>query len=247
MPATFQYMQEVQKACSHCSLQHLCLPYGLNSADTARLEILVDVGRPFVRGSTIFAQGDPLTAIYAVVRGSAKTAMVDADGLEQIMGFYYPGDLIGLDGMATKTHQCSASALEHTALCRIPFDQLDDLLGELSGLRRQVMRLMSQTISNDEQLLLTLGRKNSEARIATLVLSLSRRCEQRGMSASPIHLSMARADLANFLGMRVETVSRILRRLQEQRIIRVERTAVHILDEKALKSASGRGAWAVDQ
>ena len=247
MPATFRHLDDVQEACSQCSLAHLCLPYGLGIGDIKRLETLVDVGAPVARGAELFSQGDELAAIYAVGSGAMKTSMIDAEGFEQIMGFYYPGDLLGLDGMGDEIHHCTATALEDSQICRIPFDQLDHLVDEVPGLRRQLMRLMSQALSEDEQLLLTLGRKSSEGRIATLLVSLSRRRLLRGLSASPVRLSMKRADLANFLGMRIETVSRVLRRLQECEIIAVDRSDVSILDFPALESWAARGAWVADQ
>lgn len=247
MPATYRHLGDVQQACSHCSLAHLCLPYGLDTADVERLEALVDVGETVPRGTALFTQGNALAAIYAVGAGAMKTSMVDADGLEQIMGFYYPGDLLGLDGLGEQMHHCTATALEDTRVCRIPYERLDALVDELPSLRRQLMRLMSQALSDDEQLLLTLGRKSSEGRIATLLVSLSRRRQLRGLDASPIRLSMKRIELANFLGMRIETVSRVLRRLQECQIITVDRSDVTILDAATLEQWSRRGAWVADQ
>lgn len=247
MPATFRHLEPVQSACSRCSLAHLCLPYGLDADDIERLESLVDVGVSIQRGEELFAQGDALNAIYAVGAGAMKTSVVDAEGLEQIMGFYYPGDLLGLDGLGDNIHHCRAAALEKTRICRIPFDRFDQLVDDVPGLRRQLMRLMSQALSADEQLLLTLGRKSSEGRIATLLLSLSRRRQMRGLSASPVRLSMKRTELANFLGMRIETVSRVLRRLQECNIVAVQRSDVDILDFDGLEARAARGAWVADQ
>lgn len=247
MPATFRHLDDMQHACSRCSLARLCLPCGLADDDVIQLEKLVDVGRAVARDSHLFSQGDRLTALYVVGSGALKTSTIDADGLEQITGFYYPGDLVGLDGLADEKHRCSAMALENSTICRIPLKQLDTLLDELPALRRQLMRLMSRALSDDEQLLLTLGRKNSEGRVASLLVSLSERRAIRGMSLSPVHLSMKRMDLANFLGMRIETVSRVLRKLQEYGIIRVNRSLVDILDYGALKRWSSHSAWTGDR
>ncbi|HET7314299.1 helix-turn-helix domain-containing protein [Salinisphaera sp.] len=247
MPATFRHLDDMQQACSQCSLARLCLPCGLGADDVARLEKLVDVGRKFARNVPLFTQGDRLTAIYVVGSGALKTSTMSADGLEQITGFHYPGDLLGLDGVAAMEHRCSATALEDSAVCRIPFERLDALLDDLPSLRRRLMRLMSQALSEDDQLLLTLGRKNSEGRIASLLVSLASRREMRGMSLSPVHLSMKRTDLANYLGMRIETVSRVLRRLQESGIICVHRSLVDILDFDALQTWSSCGAWVGDR
>ena len=238
---------DLKRTCSRCSLQQLCLPYGLESADIEHLEQVVSPANPIARERELFAQGDRLTAIYAIRGGSLKTVLVNEDGLEQVMGFYYPGDVLGLDGLADQRHRCSAVALENASVCRIPFDRLDELVDRLPSLRRQIMRLMSQALSEDEQLLLTLGRKSSEARIATLLLNLSRRREARNASPDRVVLSMSRSDLANFLGMRVETVSRVLHRLQGTGVIRVNRREVEIHNHDILREWASRGAWVADQ
>lgn len=247
MSATFRYLHDLQQACSHCSLSHLCLPYGLKSQDVSRLESLVDVSEPLRRNSPLFAQGDKLTAIYAVKSGAVKASTLDMDGLEQILGFYYPGDLLGLDGLMDATHQSTATTLEESYFCRLPIDRLDDLVNEMPELRRQLMRLMSQALSDDKQLLLTLGRKSSEGRVASLLQSLTQRRQMHGLAPSPVRLSMKRADLANYLGMRIETVSRVLRRMREYSVINVKRSDVAILDFEALEEWASRGAWAADQ
>lgn len=247
MPATFRHLDDLQQACSRCSLARLCLPSGLGDDDVVQLERLVEVGRTVARNTELFSQGERLTAIYAVGSGALKASTVDANGLVQITGFFYPGDLLGLDGLAGDEHHCSATALENSTVCRIPFERLDTLLDELPALRRQMMRLMSQALSDDKQLLLTLGRKSSEGRVSSLLMSLSSRREMRGMSLSPVHLSMKRADLANFLDMRIETVSRVLRKLQECEIIRVNGSLIDILDFNSLRLWSSYSAWTSDR
>jgi CRP/FNR family transcriptional regulator len=238
---------EIRHSCSRCTLQQLCLPYGLNPEDVQRLEQLVRPSTPIGRNQTQFAQGDSLSAIYAITHGSLKTVLLNEDGFEQIVGFYYPGEVLGLDAVGGGHHRCSAIALEDSHVCRIPFDRLDDLVDHLPSLRRQLMRLMSQALSDDDQLLLTLGRKSSEARLATWLMSLCRRREKRHLPSKQLWLSMNRADIANYLGMRVETVSRILGRLQADDVIRVKRREVDILNFGALLEWASRGAWVADQ
>lgn len=238
MPATFRHLDDTQQTCSRCSLAGLCLPHGLDGDEIHRLETSVDVGRKVARNATLFSQGEALTAIYAVDTGALKTATVNRHGLEQITGFHYPGALLGLDGLNDGAHQCSASALEDSTVCRIPFERLDALLDELPALRRQMMRLMSRALSDTDQLLLSLGCLSSTGRMASLLVELSSQREIRGMSLSPVHLSMKRADLANFLGMRIETVSRVLRKLQQSGLIRVDHSLVDILDFRTLRQWS---------
>jgi CRP/FNR family transcriptional regulator len=219
----------------------------LSQEDIVELEALVSTGAPIAPNAELFGQGDALEEIYAIRDGSMKTVVVDEDGLEQILGFYYPGDLLGLDGFADQKHHCTAVALEPTHICRIPVDRLDRLVDKLPSLRHQLMRLMSQALSDEEKLLLTLGRKNSVGRISSLLLTFSRRREMRGLEPSPVSLSMKRSELANFLSMRLETVSRVLTRLQRDEVIRVSQNDVHILDRDALRARSSQGAWVADQ
>lgn len=247
MVAPSLQLDQLSETCSHCSLRYLCLPYGLSQDDILELERLVSTGVPIRGSEELFVQGDTLEDIYAIRDGSIKTVVVDEDGLEQILGFYYPGDLLGLDGFADQTHHCTAVALEPTHVCRIPVGRLDRLVDKLPSLRHQLMRLMSQALSDEEKLLLTLGRKNSMGRICSLLLTLSRRREMRGLASSPVSLSMKRLDLANFLSMRLETVSRVLTRLQRDGVICVRQNDVDILDIEALRAVSSQGAWVADQ
>ncbi|ROO37620.1 transcriptional regulator [Salinisphaera orenii YIM 95161] len=247
MVATSLQLEQLAETCSHCSLRYLCLPYGLSHEDILELERLVSTGVPIGASDELFVQGDPLEDIYAIRDGSMKTVVVDEDGLEQILGFYYPGDLLGLDGFADQKHHCTAVALEPTHVCRIPVARLDRLVDKLPSLRHQLMRLMSQALSDEEKLLLTLGRKNSMGRICSLLLTLSRRREMRGLEPSPVSLSMKRLELANFLSMRLETVSRVLTRLQRDGVIRIRHNDVDIVDPEALRARSSQGAWVADQ
>ncbi len=238
--------RRIQQACSHCSVAHLCLPYSLDPVEISRLESQISFDRSVTAGDQLFAQGDQLKALYAISKGSFKTAVVDANGLEQIMGFYFPGDLLGLDALGEQTHQCTATAIENAAVCRLPFHQLEGLLTQLPSLRSRLMRLMGQALTDDEQQLLAMGQKNSEGRLATLLLNFSRRRAMRNLDSTTVYLNMKRADLANYLGMRVETISRVLGHLQSQGILDRKRKEVKILDLAALHTRAGSTAWVAD-
>lgn len=228
--------QDIKQVCSTCSLRELCLPYGISEVDLKRLERIVARNRPIARGSVIFRQGDPLAAIYAVRTGSVKSCTVDAEGCEQVLGFHFPGELVGLDAIARDAHDCTVSALETTSLCQLPYQQLNDLSDELPELKRQLLRIMSRELVDDQRLLLTLGKKTAEERMAGLLLSLSERFASRGLSAREFYLPMSRSDIASYLGLAVETVSRILARFQEGRVIAVRGRQVRLLDLSRLKT-----------
>lgn len=224
------HLKDFKRACGSCSLRELCLPFGIDEVDLKRLEDLVQRLSPMPRGKKLFRQGDPLKSIFAIRTGSVKSLTLNMDGVEQITGFHFPGELVGFDAIAADAHDCTAIVLEDTSLCEIPFERLDELSGRVPSLRRQLMRLLSREIQQDQQLLLLLGKKSAEARLAAFLLSLSRRFARRGLSSSQFHLSMARGEIANYLGLAVETVSRLLARFQQDELIAVDGREMAILD-----------------
>lgn len=240
-------MADYQSSCSRCSVSELCLPNGLARADVRRLEALVAPARELARAQKLFSQGEPLHALYVVRSGSMKTVVLDANGLEQIVGFHYPGDLLGLDGIAQERYGCAAVALQASEFCRIPFARLEELTDRVPTLRRRLMRLMSRQLSYDDRRLHGLGRKSSEARLAAWLLDS---CREGGRDARPrreLSLSMSRTDLANFLGMRIETVSRILTRMDRDGVIQVRRRVIVIRDFDQLAEWAGRAARIADR
>ncbi len=234
-------LNQIRQACGSCSLRELCLPFGVAEDDLGALERIVNRQRPVPAGKTLFRQGDRLAAIYAVRSGSVKTHSLSRDGNEQITGFHFPGELVGLDALSMDSHGCTATTLETTSVCAIPFERLDELAGRVSGLRRQLLRLMSRELVEDEQLLLLVGQKTAEQRLAALLVSISTRFQSRGYSATEFNLSMSRDDIGNYLGLAVETVSRLFTRFQSEELLRVRRKNVRILDLDRLQALAGVG------
>ncbi len=211
----------LKAACGNCSLYELCLPVGLDPADIDELDRIVDHRRPVARGMSVFRVGDIFHALYAIRTGSVKTYTITIDGGEQITGFHLPGDIIGLDAISASHHPCGAETLETTSLCELPFPRLEDLTTVIPGLGRQLLRIMSREIHSDGELLTLLGKRSAEERLAALLLSLSSRLHRRGLSAREFNLSMSRNDIGNYLGLAVETVSRLFTRFQQQGLISV--------------------------
>ncbi|AJQ94594.1 fumarate/nitrate reduction transcriptional regulator Fnr [Gynuella sunshinyii] len=222
--------------CDTCSLHPLCLPIGLQDNDLDKLEKIIRRGRPIQKGDHLFRQGEPFTSVYAVRTGTLKTYTLTNDGEEQITGFHLASELVGLSNFDTQLYTCSAKALETTNVCEIPFESLDDLSAELPALRRQLLRTMGKEIRDDQQMMLLLSKKSAEERIASFLLNLASRFKRRGFSDKTFRLSMSRADMANYLGLAVETVSRVFTRFQKQDLIEITGNAkeISLLDQKAL-------------
>lgn len=235
-PDTIVSLSNIKMACQSCSLHELCLPLGLHGDDLDRLENIIKRSHPLKKNASPFHQGDKFHAIYAIRSGSVKTYTIADDGSEQITGFYLPGELVGLDAISEDNHPCTAKALETTSYCEIPFEQLEQLSGDLPSLRHQLLKIMSKEITHDANLLMLLGKKTADERLASLLLSLSARLKSRGFSATEFNLSMSRNDIANYLGLAVETISRLFTRFQEQGLIKVDGKYVQILKLDDLKA-----------
>ena len=228
-----------QTHCSTCSLSSLCLPITLQADDLNALEQVIKRGRPIQKGEMLFKQGDDFNAVFAIRTGALKSFTLAHSGEEQITGFHLASELVGLSGYAEDVHPVSAKALETTTVCELPLDKLEILCHEIPSLRKQIMRNMSGEIRQDQQMMLQLSKKSADERLAYFLLELSHRFERRGFSAKAFRLSMSRVDISNYLGLAVETVSRIFTRLQKNGLITTEGKEITHLNLGALNRLAG--------
>ncbi len=222
-------------SCGDCRLGELCFPIALSDTEIIRLDEIVKRGRPLKKGDYLYRQGDGFKAIYAIRAGSFKAFKTARDGAEQVAGFYLPGEIVGMDGISNNYRDSSAIALETAAVCEIPFSQLEELTAKIPSLQGRFFRLMGQEISKDQQMLTLLSSNSAEERVATLLLSISSRNYRRQLSPVQFRLPMTRAEIGSYLGITLETVSRIFSRLQKQKIISVDNKEIHILAMDVLK------------
>jgi CRP/FNR family transcriptional regulator len=232
-------LKDIRIACQECSLIEICLPVGIGHSDLDRLDSIIDRKRPLPRGDHLFRIGDPFQCLYAVRSGSLKTYATSEDGQEQVMGFHLPGELVGLDAIAEGDHPLAAKALETTSICEIPFHDLESLGTQLPSLQHQLLRIMSKEIRDDEHNMVILGQKSAEERLASFLIGLSNRFIRRGFSANQFNLSMSRSDIGNYLGLALETVSRLFTRFQNEGLLRVDRKHIELIDRKRLCVFSG--------
>ncbi len=229
-------LHDLKVSCKSCSLSRLCLPHGLNEEELARLDGMIERKTKYDRGAALYRSGEPMRAIYAIRSGSFKTFMTTPDGAEQITGFHFPGELLGIDALADEHHHCSAVALETSTVCALPVHDFEHLCATMPELHRQFRHLIGQEINHEHELLLSLGQMRGDERLATFLLNLSERLRARGFSHSEFNLSMPRHDLANYLGLAVETLSRIFSRLQDEGVLKANRRNIRILDFDRLRS-----------
>lgn len=218
--------------CSTCAFSAACLKHGYDKSQLRELHVLVEHTEPYHEGEYIFKEGDRFDAIAAVRSGTVKTSVNDIEGREQVQGFFLPGEVIGLSGISEARYPSNAVALESVILCRFSFSSIAMLATRMPGLQQQLFRLLSQDINKAA---LLAGNYSADARMAAFLISLSRRYAARGFSPNRFRLTMTRTDIANYLRLASESVSRGLRRLQDDGLVRVDRREIELLDRPALE------------
>ena len=222
--------------CSQCSLGKLCLPVGLDPGDMHRLEDIIESSKSYKQSESVYRAGDEFRKIYAVKSGLFETVATDANGNEHIIGFHLPGELFGLDAIYSGRYISTPVAVTSSVACSIEYSELSQLATKLPSLQNQLMCLMSKEVHSSHS---GVGEYTAEQKIAGFILSLSMRYQQRGYSATRFQLLMPRKDIASYLSMAPETVSRMFRRLVSDGILEIHQTEVNIKDMDHLKAVTG--------
>jgi CRP/FNR family transcriptional regulator len=202
--------------------------------DLVRLDSLIYSTRKVKRGEDLYLANDKFQSIYAVRTGSFKTVVRHPDGREQVTGFQLLGDTLGLDGICAGQHTCDAIALEDSCVCVIPFRLLEEMCRDTEVMQHHVHRMMSSEIVRESQIMMLLGTMSAEQRVAAFLLNLSQRMRKRGYSSAEFNLRMTREELGSFLGMKLETVSRMLSKLQRDGIVETNAKQIRIVDFERL-------------
>lgn len=224
-----------QVACSRCSLGELCLPRCLNADEVRRFEQIVQRSRPLHAGEHLFRAGDLFHSVATVRAGCFKSYVIEQDGQERVLGFYLPGEIIGLDAIHSGIHTANIMALDTSTICSLEFDSITDMARQMPGLQSELFRVMSQRISDLE---IMSGDRTADQRIALFLLSLSERFSHRGYSATEFLLAMSRRDIASFLRLATETVSRVLARFQKSGLLHVDRKQLRICKLEEMRRMS---------
>jgi CRP/FNR family transcriptional regulator len=225
-----------ERFCSACAFSRACLSEGFDKRALHDLHVLVEHAGPFPPGTYLFRERDPFKAIAAVRAGTVKTSVFDSHGREQVLGFYLPGEIIGLSAIHSERYPCNAIAIDEVELCRFSFPKIALLATRMPGLQRELFRLLSADIGKATTLA---GDFTADERLAAFVASLARRSAGHGGSATHLSLPMPRTDIASYLRLAPETVSRVLARLQQAAVIRVDGRELEVLDERALVEVAG--------
>ncbi len=232
-------LSSLKAACSTCTLRELCLPMGLAQTDLEKLDRVINRRQRIRAGQHVYRAGGPFNFLYAIRVGFFKSYEVNKDGQEQVTGFHMAGEIMGLDAISTEKHTCSAMALDDGEVCEIPFAGLEDLTRQVPALQHQFHKILSREIAADHQVMLLLGAMSAEQRVAAFLLNLSRRIEALGYSPTILYLRMSREEIGNYLGLKLETVSRAFSKLQNDGLIAVDRRNLTIKNTAALTGLIG--------
>ncbi len=237
--ATQNGTRKFEVTCSSCNLRELCLPTGLDEEDLQRVEQIVYARRRVRRGEALFNAGDDFNSVYAIRSGFFKTSVIDGDGREQVTGFFMGGELLGMDGIGGGRYNGTAIALEDSEVCVMPFSLIEDISREIPALQRHLHSVLAREIVRDHGVMMLLGSMRAEERLATFLLNLSKRFTRRGYSHSDFHLRMTREEIGSYLGLKLETVSRLFSKFQEDGLIEVQQKHVRIKDGAELEKLLG--------
>jgi CRP/FNR family transcriptional regulator len=232
MPAPQKY----SVSCSSCNLRELCLPGALVDEELARVENLVYARRRLKKGDALYQAGGAFGAAYAIRIGSFKTSLLDGEGREQVTGFYMAGELLGLEGLGSGLYVGNAVALEDSEVCVLPYALIEELSRELPALQRHLHSVLAREIVRDHGVMMLLGSMRAEQRVAAFLINLSRRFVRRGYSSSDFNLRMTREDIGSYLGLKLETVSRLFSQFDRDGLIEIEQKHVRILDIRGLEA-----------
>ncbi|MDR2011535.1 MAG: helix-turn-helix domain-containing protein [Rhodanobacter sp.] len=218
--------------CSTCVFGPIFWAAGMDKSSLHDLHALVEHAGPYRKDEYIFRRGERFGAIFAMRGGVAKTRVIDDDGREQVLGFFLPGEVIGLDAIHPEIYPCDAIALDTVYVCRFSFAALTMLAAKLPDVQRQLFRLLSAGIGKATILA---GDHTADERMAAFLLDLADRYTTRGFPVKCYRLMMPRTDIANHLRLATETVSRVLRRFCDNALIRVKGRALELLDVPRLR------------
>lgn len=204
--------------CERCNVRPLTLCSALRE-DQLHLLTRVMTRRRFGAGEIVFDEGDSAESVFNVTMGTVKTYKLLPDGRRQITGFLFEGDFFGLIGPGRGAYAFSAETVTPVEVCRFDRRRLDDLLSQQHELEHRLLGIASNELAAVQDQMLLLGRKTAKERLASFIVQLSRRAASRGLPDDPVHIPMSRSDIADYLGLTTETVSRTMTQLKTSNVI----------------------------
>jgi CRP/FNR family transcriptional regulator, anaerobic regulatory protein len=231
--------QTAPPSCSTCYLQRVCLPCGSTLDELEEVDAVVQRKRKVQRGAAIYARGDRFESLYAIHSGAFKSVTSSSARQSKVTGLHLPADLLGLDAISSEIHQYDAIAVEDSEVCVLPYPNLIHLTVRLPSVQAHVLTMMSRDIARDSGLVLRLGHMDAEQRVGAFLVALSERYIRLGYPGNRFDMRLTREDIASYLGLTAETVSRVFSRLQSGGFIDAQRSQVNIKELPKLRQLVG--------
>lgn len=228
------HLDDYRNRCGRLSVRQACLPAGVDPVDQPVLDAIVRRRRRLLAGEALFHAGERMAGLYVARSGAFKAASTTADGEETVLGFFLPGELIGLDGLGSGRHRCHTVSLEPAEVCELGYEDLMQAASTLPALRRQLHRVVGLGIGHDLDHATVLTRKLAVERVAGFLDDLVDRYCLLGLQGTAFRLPMSREDIARYLGLTLESVSRSLTRLQDDGVLQVRGRQLDVLDPREL-------------
>jgi CRP/FNR family transcriptional regulator, anaerobic regulatory protein len=225
----------IKVACASCNLREICMPVELSVDELDRVDALVAMRRKVERGQQLYRSGDAFLSLYAIRTGFFKTSVGSEDGREQVTGFQMAGEVLGLDGIAADQHMCDATALEDAEVCVMPYDRLEEISREVRAMQHHMHKIMSREIVHDQNVMLLLGSMRAEERVAAFLTNLMERLAARGFSSKEVVLRMTREEIGSYLGLTLETVSRVFSKFTHDGLLAAKQRHIQVQDTAALQ------------
>lgn len=221
--------------CRHCSLYEICCLAGLHDAMSTRIDDIVARREPVRAGASIILQDSTAESLFAVKSGALKSYATLSDGSRQIVDFHFPGELIGIDTLSSGHHRHTVEALTDSSVCRLRLSRIPLMAQHIQEFQHHMIRALSQRMRQEYWVPLMMGAQSAEQRAATFLLSIFNRLSQRALPAVQFKLPMSRQEIANYLGLAVETVSRMFQRMQQLNVMEVRGRHVKLCDIHMLR------------
>jgi len=223
--------QTSSNRCSVCPTRKACLASNLDDTDLGRLANLIEPFVPITKNEYLYRVGEPALRHYHVRSGMFKTHAINTSGDEYVTGFYLPGEILGCAQSVGK-HTDSAVAIETSTACKLAANKIP-ALAEM-GVGGTLFRLLGEREDLRNQQLLNLGQTRADARIAGFLIDMSNRLVRLGRCPNHIPIPMSRTDIANYLGLSLESLSRKLTRMVKAGILSTHRDYIEIIQPEAI-------------
>lgn len=194
-------------------------------------------------GHHVYRAGDDVRSLYVVCSGTVKNYLTSEDGGEQVLGFFLPGEILGLEAVKSRCHGCSAVVLETSSISELSLSRLETSAKNLDEPCDPLTELCSSAVARDYAALWILSKKGADQRLAGFLLNLSERYARRGFSACEYHLCMSRRDIGDYLGLALGTVSRLLSAFEAKGLLAVRRRHIRLLRINGLRALAGTCPW----